>query len=105
MADNLRDYLENGNVTYAVNFPAADMPRAKGSYRLTIANKNVPNMVGQISTILADAGLNIEDMLNKSRGELAYTIVDLDGDVPGSAVEQIESIEGVLRVRNLGQAG
>jgi D-3-phosphoglycerate dehydrogenase len=102
VADNLRNYLENGNVVYAVNFPGADMPRTD-SYRITVANKNVPNMVGQISTILADAGLNIEDMLNKSRGELAYTIVDLDGAVPNTAVEQISAIEGVLKVRNLGK--
>lgn len=102
VADNLRNYLENGNVVYSVNFPAADMPRTD-AYRITIANKNVPNMVGQISTILADAGLNIEDMLNKSRGELAYTIVDLDAEVPDSAIESIRGIEGVLKVRNLGQ--
>jgi D-3-phosphoglycerate dehydrogenase len=104
VADNLRDYLENGNIRYSVNFPEADMPRAD-AYRITIANKNVPNMVGQISTILADAGLNIEDMLNKSRGELAYTIVDLDSDVPEAVVEQIRGIDGVLKVRNLGRPG
>jgi len=102
VADNLRNYLENGNVVYSVNFPAADMPRMD-AYRITIANKNVPNMVGQISTILADSGLNIEDMLNKSRGELAYTIVDLDAEVPDTVVDQIAAIEGVLKVRNLGK--
>jgi D-3-phosphoglycerate dehydrogenase len=102
VADNLRNYLENGNVVYSVNFPAADMPRTD-AYRITIANKNVPNMVGQISTILADGGLNIEDMLNKSRDELAYTIVDLDADVPAAVVDQIAAIEGVLKVRNLGK--
>ncbi|MGI9291905.1 MAG: phosphoglycerate dehydrogenase [Gammaproteobacteria bacterium] len=101
VADNLRNYLENGNIVYSVNFPAADMPRTD-AYRITVSNKNVPNMVGQISTILADAGLNIEDMLNKSRGELAYTIVDLDAEVPDAVIEQIRGIEGVLRVRNLG---
>jgi D-3-phosphoglycerate dehydrogenase len=100
VADNMRNYLENGNVRYSVNFPEADMPRT-GAARITIANKNVPNMVGQISTCLADAGLNIEDLLNKSRGELAYTIVDLDGAVPDSVIEQIASIDGVLKVRNL----
>jgi D-3-phosphoglycerate dehydrogenase len=102
VADNLMNYLENGNVRYSVNFPAADMPRTD-SFRVTIANKNVPNMVGQISTILADAGLNIEDMLNKSRGDLAYTIVDLDAEVPDSVLSQIGAIEGVLKVRNLGK--
>jgi D-3-phosphoglycerate dehydrogenase len=102
VADNLRNYLENGNVVYAVNFPAADMPRTN-AHRITIANKNVPNMVGQISTILADAGLNIADMINKSRGELAYTIADLDAEVPSAVIDQIRGIEGVLKVRNLGQ--
>jgi len=101
VAENMRNYLENGNVVYSVNFPAADMPRTV-AHRITVANANVPNMVGQISTFLADAGLNIEDLLNKSRGELAYTIVDLDAAVPASVVEQIAGIEGVLKVRNLG---
>jgi D-3-phosphoglycerate dehydrogenase len=102
VADNLRNYLENGNIRYSVNYPAADMPRTD-AYRITVANKNVPNMVGQVSTFLADAGLNIEDLLNKSRGELAYTIVDLDAEVPDSVIEQIRGIEGVLKVRNLGK--
>jgi D-3-phosphoglycerate dehydrogenase len=78
------------------------MPRTQGSYRLTIANRNEPNMVGQISTFLADAGLNIEDLLNKSRGDYAYTIVDVNGEVPDVVVKQIAGIEGVIKVRNLG---
>lgn len=100
---NLRNYLENGTVKHSVNFPEVDMPRAD-TYRLTIANANVPNMVGQISTLLADAGQNIEDLLNKSRGDLAYTIVDLDGEIDDTTVARIEAIEGVLCVRNLGRA-
>ncbi len=99
---NLRNYLENGTVKHSVNFPEVDMPRAD-TYRLTIANANVPNMVGQISTLLADAGRNIEDLLNKSRGDLAYTIVDLDGEIDDTTVARIEAIEGVLCVRNLGR--
>ena len=102
VADNLREYLENGNVKYSVNFPAADMPRTD-SYRLTIANMNVPNMVGQISTCLATAGLNIEDLLNKSRGELAYTIVDVNGPVPEVVLDSIRAVKGVIRVRSLGK--
>ncbi|MDP6436178.1 MAG: phosphoglycerate dehydrogenase [Gammaproteobacteria bacterium] len=102
VADNMRNYLENGNIRYSVNFPEADMPRTN-AYRLTVANENVPNMVGQVSTFLADAGLNIEDLLNKSRGELAYTIVDLDGPVPDDVIGKIAGIDGVLKVRNLGQ--
>jgi len=103
VAENVRDFLENGNVRYSVNFPEAVMPR-NGDYRITIANANVPNMVGQISTGLAEAGLNIEDLLNKSRGELAYTIVDLDGPVPDETLASLRSIEGVLTLRNLGKS-
>jgi len=102
VAENVKDYLENGNIRYSVNFPESMMPRAD-TYRLTIANANVPNMVGQISTSLAKAGLNIEDLLNKSMGELAYTVVDLDGPVPDATVDELRSIKGVLALRNLGK--
>lgn len=101
VAENLRAYLEHGVVRYSVNFPEADVPRT-GSQRLTVANSNVPSMVGQISTCLGDAGLNIADLLNKSRGELAYTIVDLDGEITEGTLARIRSIPGVLSVRNLG---
>ena len=101
VADNLRNYLENGIIRHSVNFPEADIPRV-GAHRLTIANANVPNMVGQISTILGDAGLNIEDLLNKSREDVAYTIVDLDGPVTGETLTKIRSVKGVLSVRDLG---
>jgi len=103
VAENVRDFLVNGTIRYSVNFPEAVMPR-NGAYRITIANANVPNMVGQISTSLAGAGLNIEDLLNKSRGELAYTIVDLDGPVPDETLLSLRSIEGVLTLRNLGKS-
>ena len=76
------------------------MPRAGGD-RIAICHSNIPNMVGQISTCLADAGLNIEDMLNKSKGEVAYTLADIDSKVDLSVVPQIEAIEGVLSVRVL----
>ena len=102
VAENVKDYLENGNVRYSVNFPESIMPRAD-AVRLTIANANVPNMVGQISTCLAEAGLNIEDLLNKSLGELAYTVVDLDGPVSDETLDSLEKIEGVLALRNLGK--
>ena len=102
VADNLREYLENGNVRFSVNFPETFIPRL-GAHRITVANANVPNMVGQISTCLADAHLNIEDLLNKSYGELAYTIVDLDGPVPDETISALRSIEGVLALRNLGE--
>jgi D-3-phosphoglycerate dehydrogenase len=102
VAENLKDYLENGNVKNSVNFPEANMPRAD-AWRITIANANVPNMVGQISTTLAHAGLNIEDLLNKSVGDLAYTIVDLDGQVPDETIDALRGIEGVLALRSLGK--
>jgi D-3-phosphoglycerate dehydrogenase / 2-oxoglutarate reductase len=102
VADNIRDYLENGNIRFSVNFPEAVMSR-NGSHRITIANKNVPNMVGQISTCLARANLNIEDLLNKSAGEIAYTILDLDGAVTNDTIKALSAIDGVLALRNLGK--
>jgi len=102
VADNLRNYLEHGVVRHSVNFPDVDMPRAD-AHRLTLANANVPNMVGQISTVLADADLNIEDLFKKSRGDLAYTIVDLNGDVTDATLDRLRGIDGVLSVRDLGR--
>jgi D-3-phosphoglycerate dehydrogenase len=98
-ASELRAYLEDGVITNSVNFPDAVLPRSEGAARIAIANSNVPNMVGQISTLFGAAGLNITDLLNKSRGELAYTLVDVDGDLPGELVEQIRGIAGVLAAR------
>ncbi len=100
VVDQLRDYLEHGNVRNAVNFPEAVMARGS-AFRIAIANANVPNMLGQISTTMAQAGLNIHDMLNKSRGQTAYTIVDVDSDVPARVVESLRAIDGVLAVRYL----
>ncbi len=99
VADTLRDFLEHGNIRHSVNFPEAALPRVPATSRIAIANANVPNMVGQISTRLADAGLNIADLLNKSKGEVAYTLVDIDGKVPVGLVERIASIPGVLGAR------
>jgi len=98
VVENLRDYLENGNVRHSVNFPQAVMPRA-GQCRLTVANRNVPNMVGQVSTCLARANLNILDMLNQSRGDVAYTLVDLEQAMPAETFREIASIDGVLAAR------
>ncbi|MBM4220203.1 MAG: 3-phosphoglycerate dehydrogenase [Gammaproteobacteria bacterium] len=99
IADTLRDFLEHGNIRYSVNFPEAALPRVPETSRIAIANSNVPNMVGQISTRLAEAGLNIADLLNKSKGEVAYTLIDIDGSVPAGLVERIASIRGVLGAR------
>lgn len=100
VADQLRDFLEHGNVANAVNFPAVAMAR-ESAYRVAIANANVPNMLGQISTAMARAGLNIHNMVNKSRGEMAYTLVDVDSAVATSALAGIAGIAGVLSVRYL----
>ncbi|MEO1247543.1 MAG: phosphoglycerate dehydrogenase [Pseudomonadota bacterium] len=102
VAENVKDYLENGNIKFSVNFPACRLPRTD-AHRVTIANANVPNMVGQISTCLAEADLNIEDLLNKSVGDLAYTIVDVNGPITAALEDRLRSIEGVLMVRNLGE--
>jgi D-3-phosphoglycerate dehydrogenase len=102
VAENIKDYLENGNIRYSVNYPHARMPRLD-AWRITVANRNVPNMVGQISTRIADAGLNIEDLLNKSTGDLAYTIVDVNGEPSDELLDALRSIDGVLALRNLGK--
>jgi D-3-phosphoglycerate dehydrogenase len=101
VADTLKDFLENGNIRNSVNFPEAVLPRTVGGARLSIANANVPNMVGQISTSLASSNLNIADLLNKSRADLAYTLIDVDGEVPQKVVDQIRAIPGVLAVRTV----
>ena len=100
VVDQVREYLEHGNITNTVNFPALVMPR-ESSFRLAIANSNVPNMLGQISTTLAEAGINIHNMTNKSRGEMAYTLVDTDSALPVELIAQIAAIPGVLMVRDL----
>ena len=99
VAEQLRDFLENGNIRNSVNYPEAILPRAANTTRLAIANCNVPNMVGQISTCLAAQGINIADLLNKSRGEYAYTLIDADGAVSEELLVRIRAIAGVLSAR------
>ena len=100
VVDELRDFLLHGNVRNAVNFPEVFVPR-EGDCRLVVANANVPNMVGQISTAMAKAGLNIRNLVNKSRGDLAYTLVDLDSALPDAVYAQIAGIAGVMSVRRI----
>jgi D-3-phosphoglycerate dehydrogenase / 2-oxoglutarate reductase len=100
VVDQLREYLENGNLQNAVNFPEASMPR-ESPYRLAIANANVPDMLGSISHALGKRKINIHNMLNKSKGEMAYTIVDADTPVPAEAVKELAGLNGVLAVRYL----
>jgi D-3-phosphoglycerate dehydrogenase len=100
VADQVRDFLENGNIQNAVNFPDVMMNR-ESPFRVCITNANVPNMLGQISTAMAEAGLNIHNMINKSKGEMAYTLVDVDSAVPVNLTDHLSAIEGVLAVRYL----
>ena len=104
VVDQVREYLEHGTIVNAVNFPAVEMPR-ESPFRVAIANANVPNMLGQISTTMARAGLNIHNMVNKSRGEMAYTLVDVDSPVDAGAVAALAAIEGVLSVRTIPAEG
>jgi len=103
VADQLRDYLENGNIANAVNFPNVSMDR-ESAFRVAIANANVPNMLGQISTAMARAALNIHNMVNKSRGDMAYTLVDVDSAVSAAVLADIAAIGGVLSARYLPHA-
>ena len=98
VVDQVREYLENGTIQNAVNFPSVEMAR-ESPFRVAIANANVPNMLGQISTTMAQAGLNIHNMVNKSRGEMAYTLVDVDSPVDEGLVKALAAIHGVLSVR------
>ena len=99
VADQVRDFLENGNIRNSVNYPEALLPRAPNTTRLAIANSNVPNMVGQISTCLAAERINIAELLNKSRGEYAYTLVDAEGTIGDDLLTKIRSIDGILAAR------
>jgi D-3-phosphoglycerate dehydrogenase len=99
VAEQVRDFLENGNIRNSVNYPEAVLPRVPNTTRVAIANSNVPNMVGQISTCLAARGINIADLLNKSRGEFAYTLIDADGAVGEDLLASLRAIDGVLSAR------
>lgn len=98
VCDQVKDFLENGNITNSVNFPEVYMPRVEGN-RLAIINKNIPNMLATISGELGSAGINIVDMINKSRGEYAYTLVDSGMDIPESIIEHLNAVEGIIRAR------
>lgn len=105
IADQLRDYLETGNIRNSVNFPEALMPPTADAHRIVVINRNVPNMVGQVTSALARHEHNIADLLNKSKGEIAVTLVDVDSTVDEAALDELRAIEGVLCVRYLGGVG
>ncbi len=101
VADQIKDYLENGNIRNAVNFPTVKMPKMTGQYRLTIAHENIPNIIGPITNAIAKVDVNIIDMLNKSLNEAAYTLIDTEAALPNTVIDEIKAIEGVLNVRCL----
>lgn len=101
VVDQVMDFLENGNITNSVNFPNCSLDRSKNATRIIIANKNIPAMVGQISTILAEAKYNIIEMINKSKNEIAYTMLDVEGAVSDDVIEKLRSINGVITVRKI----
>ncbi len=96
--DEIRDYLENGNITHSVNLPAVSVPRS-GCARITIIHKNVPNVISKITSTVASENINIDNMVNKSRGEYAYTMLDTDTDVSADAIAAIASLDEIIRVR------
>ena len=98
VANQLRDFIENGNITNSVNFPDVKMPK-EAVNRLVVTHENIPNMLGQISTALADNGINIRDMINQSHDEIAYTLVDTDSVIPDAATAAVSQINGIKKVR------
>jgi D-3-phosphoglycerate dehydrogenase len=101
VADQIKDYLENGNISNSVNFPTIKMAKVPDQHRLTIAHENIPNIIGPITNAIANAAINILDMLNKSLNDAAYTLIDTEAALPESVVNEIKAIEGVLNVRCL----
>ena len=97
-AKQLRSYLEDGNIVNSVNLPRCEMPRTE-PYRISIINRNVKNMIGQITAVLANSGHNVEHMVNSSRGEWAYTLIDLSTEPDDAAIERLRSVEGIVKVR------
>ena len=96
--NQIRDYLEKGNIVNSVNFPECVLAQS-GTKRILIANKNVPNIIGQFTSILAKENINIADMLNKSKGDYAYNIIDIDGDADQNVIDKLMGVEGVSMVR------
>ena len=97
--NQLMDYVENGNIINSVNYPMCDMGVCTKAGRIVINHKNIPNMISQFSGIMAEAGINISDMLNKSKGDFSYTMLDLDSAASSEVVDKIAAIDGVIKVR------
>ena len=97
--DQIKEFLEEGNIKNSVNFPNCSLPRMVGDKRVVIANKNIPNMISEITSLLADNNINICDMINKSRGDLAYNMIDIEGDLSEEVLQSLKNIEGIITVR------
>ncbi len=95
----VKDFLETGNIKNSVNFPNCELPMISGEKRIIIANKNIPNMIGKITSLLADNGINITDMLNKSKGDIAYNIIDVEGEISKEKIEKLHGIDGIIMVK------
>ena len=98
-AKQIRDYLENGNIKNSVNYPNCDMGYKGNNTRLLLLHHNIPNMIGQFTKILAADNMNIADLTNKSKGAYAYTMIDIDSEVPDQVVEDLKKVGDVLKVR------
>jgi D-3-phosphoglycerate dehydrogenase len=99
VADQIKDFLENGNIKNSVNFPNLSLERTTGCYRISMVNKNVPRILGSVLSILADRNINVVDMLNKSREEIAYNLIDIEVEPSDALLEEVLGIEGVINVR------
>ena len=99
VADQVRDFLENGNIKNSVNFPSVNLERTAGCYRIAMANRNVPRILGSVLSILADRDINVVDMLNKSREDVAYNLIDIQAEPSEDLLEEILAIDGVINVR------
>ena len=100
-AQELRDFFETGSIRNSINLPDCQVAPLSEGARITIIHHNTPNMVGQITNVLASHGCNIADMINKSKGEVAYTVLNVDGEIPAAAMSEIEAIDGVIRLRQI----
>ncbi len=102
VSQQIRDFLEHGDIVHSVNFPDVTLPRTAG-YRITAIHQNIPNMISQLTGVVAAAHINIENMINKSRGDIGYTVLDLDEQPEESVLEAIRSVDGIIRVRAIGR--
>ncbi len=101
-SQQIKDYLETGNIRNSVNFPTCELSVKAGHKRLIIANKNIPNMISEITSLLADNSINIGDMLNKSKGDLAYNIIDVDGEVSQDVLDKLQAVDGIIFAKVIG---